>query len=1067
MRAETAGRPERRERIRESLRGFADGLLEDRARDLLEELGYSSSRHVEIGPEPEDLIDEFETPEGRPIAKRQRELILETWKRVAMVFQYTDEEIGEQGSFFAGQEWDDSRAKSFLFLAVDLRGKDYSRSDLAAMTRAVNRPFAMPVIVFFRYHRATGRTALTLAVVHRRAHKRDATKDVLDRATFVKDIDTSQPHRAHIDLLSELALDRLGAVKSFDQLHGAWEAVLNIEKLGRRFYRKLFEWFERAVGECSFPDDGGGAGSNERHVIRMITRLLFIWFLREKRLVPGDLFRESFARSTVTNHDPASTAYYRAVLQNLFFATLNTPIRKRNFSSVDRSTHRDFTKYRYRDLLADPGVFVARLAEVPFVNGGLFDCLDTFEHTGGGGRRVDVFTDNREHRKALRVPAHLFLHEEHGLFPLFDRYKFTVEENTPLDREVALDPELLGKAFENLLAAYNPETREHARKATGSYYTPRAVVDYMVDEALAAHFARAVAPYDADDDWLDQRLRHLLAIDQGEGAFGRADRSEKSKAPVAVDHRNDNDDHLIDESEMGPLIDAIHDLTVLDPACGSGAFPMGVLQKLVMVLGTLDPKNDRWKARQIAVAQKIADPAARRRAVKAVEEAFSPERGFGDYGRKLYLIQSVIHGIDVQPIATQIAKLRFFISLIIEQIPNDSAEANYGIEPLPNLETCFVAADTLRSLRRPGQRSLIATEVERIEGELEALRAQWFDARDRDEKWEIRKRDKSLRKELAKALIENEWDAAEAQAVANWDIYDQNGRADWFDPEWMFGDRRRVFDIVIGNPPYIQLQKNRGELANRYRDEEYGTFVRTGDVYVLFCERGMALIRAGRGVLSYVTSNSWLRAKYGQGLRRLLSDSHTPLRLIELGKDVFENAIVDSSVLIARSGGRAGPFPALDVDRLKSDTVDLDDLADEEWDQVRPGGDAPWSILSRPEWRVMEKMKERGTPLKDWDGISIYYGIKTGYNPAFIVDDATRNRLVAEDARSAEILKPILRGRDIRRYRADWAGLWLIATHNGYDDVPAVRIEEYPAVRRHLDRFYPKLEKRYDKGRTG
>lgn len=615
MRAETAGRPKRKERIRESLRGFTDGLLEDRARDLLEELDYSSSRHIEIGPEPGDFIDEVETPEGRPIAKRQRELILETWKRVAMIFQYTDEELGEQGSFFDGQEWDDSRAKSFLFLAVDLRDKDYSRSDLAAMTRAVNRPFAMPVIVFFRYRRATGRSALTLAVVHRRAHKLDATKDVLDRATFIKDIDTLRPHRAHIDILAELAFDRLGPVKSFDRLHEAWEAVLNIEKLGRRFYRKLFEWFERAVGECSFPDDGGGGGSNERHVIRMITRLLFIWFLREKGLLPGDLFRESFARSALKDHDLASTAYYRAVLQNLFFATLNTPIRKRTFSSVDQSTHRDFTKYRYRDLLADPDAFIARLAEVPFVNGGLFDCLDTFEHTGGGGRRVgrvDVFTDNREHRLALRVPAHLFLHEDHGLFPFFDRYKFTVEENTPLDREVALDPELLGKAFENLLAAYNPETREHARKTTGSYYTPRAVVDYMVDEALAAHFTRAVAPYDGDDDWLEKRLRHLLAIDQGEGAFGRADRSATSKAPVAADQRNGNDDHLIDESEMGPLINAIHDLAVLDPACGSGAFPMGILQKLVMVLGTLDPKNDRWKARQISAAQKISDPAVRK-----------------------------------------------------------------------------------------------------------------------------------------------------------------------------------------------------------------------------------------------------------------------------------------------------------------------------------------------------------------------------------------------------------------------------------------------------------------------
>ena len=258
------------------------------------------------------------------------------------------------------------------------------------------------------------------------------------------------------------------------------------------------------------------------------------------------------------------------------------------------------------------------------------------------------------------------------------------------------------------------------------------------------------------------------------------------------------------------------------------------------------------------------------------------------------------------------------------------------------------------------------------------------------------------------------------------------------------------------------MQKDGGKLGRLYKDSGYETFARTGDVYQLFYERGCQLLAPQRGMLAYITSNSWLKAEYGKTTRRYFSEQHTPLHLLEMGKDVFENAIVDTSVLIASSGKSAAIGKAVDMDRLPDKTSPP---AEPLWVELRPQGEKPWSALSAIEQPIMDKMEAVGTPLKEWD-IAINYGVKTGYNAAFIIDNATKNVLVAEDPNSTAIIKPVLRGRDIQRYQAEWAGLWLIDTHNGYGNVPAVDIDEYPAIKNHLDKFYPQLKKRQDKGRT-
>ena len=470
---------EMQQEVSQALRGFADAPLREGAKAVLNSLGYWSDRTAEAGGVAE-FLQRYEA-ESR-LTERQRTLF-KSWQDVELVFQVTDKEIHGGVSLLIEGGFEKGRISSFVFIAVELSKRSYNRTELAEMTRAVNRLFGMPIVLIFRCD-----CRFSLAATHRRAHRRDDSQDVLGKVTLVKDVDVRSPHRAHLDILADLALPRMVSernVASFEDLQRAWEDALDTEELNRRFYRELFKWYERAVDECDFPDDGAGEGSRERQVIRLITRLLFIWFLKEKGLVPDEIFTEAFAASALKHHAPEATDYYRAVLQNLFFATLNTEIDKREFSKANRRTHRDPTKYRYHDLLTAPDDFLAKLKTVPFVNGGLFDCLDDFDGVKKGGRRIDAFTDNiNTQGKDLHVPAGVLLDPDDGLFPLFRRFKFTVEENTPLDQEVALDPELLGRVFENLLAAYNPETRNTARRSTGSYYTPRRIVDYMETRLL-------------------------------------------------------------------------------------------------------------------------------------------------------------------------------------------------------------------------------------------------------------------------------------------------------------------------------------------------------------------------------------------------------------------------------------------------------------------------------------------------------------------------------------------------------------------------------------------------------
>jgi len=938
---------------------------------LLNALGYSSDRtHAIPGADPQAFRAIVESHSGKTLNADKAKFA--EWKQADLLFQFTDDELIGHKGLFQDAAINASQTRSYLFFAVELSGTRYSRTDLATIARQINRLFPMPVTVTFSYA-----NKLSVAVINRRPHKRDESRDVLGHVSLIRDIDVSQPHRAHLDVLQELSLpnrlkwaDDHNRPHNFDGLLAAWLAVLDTEELNRQFYKDLFAWFERAVTTARFPTDEAKTLPPEEHVIRLITRLLFIWFLKEKGLIADDLFNETQVAGLLKHYDPdTGDSYYRAVLQNLFFATLNTEINKRGFSKETPTTHRDFSRCRYKAEMRNPDKLVAMFRRTPFINGGLFDCLDTEAATRDGGWRIDCFTDNPRSRSGYSIPNRLFFGQDKnnpGLITLFDKYKFTVEENTPAEQEVALDPELLGKVFENLLAAYNPETRDTARKQTGSYYTPRAVVDYMVDEALTAYLSETAPPTHGP-----QRIPR----DTGHGplATGHApDTPWQQRIRCLLDYTDPFDDaeDLFTPTERDHIIQAIATIKVLDPAVGSGAFPMGILHKLTLALRRLDPDNTRWEKLQKDLAGQKAASAFntqnqqdRDAELNEISTTFEHYRD-SDFGRKLYLIQNSIYGVDVQPVASQIAKLRFFISLAIEQEPTGKAKDNYGIKPLPNLETRFVAANTLLALdNRKGM--LTSLCVRELQQELQENRERHFHATMRSTKRKYREKDEKLRNDLATELENLRLPADAARKIANWDPYDQNASADWFVAEYMFGVTNG-FDVVIGNPPYVVT--NDKHLRELYKEGVYGR----ANTYGLFIQRGLQLTTES-GQLSFINPRTLLTDRYFTNLRKvikqkselkgivLIADRHNTFESVLqeciilhlIGKSNLAGSYIVNTRAITRPDDLSNPQSQVSI---SSDRVLLGDDYDR----------AFYIGVSEFDYHVFDRMNDAGVRLADF-----------------------------------------------------------------------------------------------------
>lgn len=790
-----------------------------------------------------------------------------------------------------------------------------------------------------------------------------------------------------------------GRVQNLDELIGRF----SVEVVNKQFYSEIATSFTELVGgerDGKTYDKLLNIQSVLDHNkyaefgVRLIGRIMFCWFLREKRsskgiaLVPDDML----SLDTINN----STNYYHDVLEPLFFELLNTNHRKRK-----KCFRTDYYE------------------KIPYLNGGLFsphvDDYYKFDDVNDSGRYGIISIPNKWFVK---------------LYQTLGQYNFTVDENTAYDIELSIDPEMLGRIFENLLAEINPETGENAKKSTGSFYTPRDIVDYMVDSSIKEYLKSKTGIDDA-------RLSALISYS-----------------------KEDDEIAVFDIKEKKRLINALYSITVLDPACGSGAFPIGMLQKIVYILQELDPDANLWFDKATEHVGMLLK--------KEFEKKFNA--GSLNYIRKLSVIQNSVYGIDIQPIAVEISRLRCFLSLIIEESVDDSEE-NRGINPLPNLDFKFITANTLVKLDESEQISLFE-DLDHIEA-LKQIRDEYFNA-ESDRRVELKSEFLGIQQDMLINTVLNYSKQASLkyQQLSEWKPF-ENKATEWFDPEWMFGVDEG-FDIVIGNPPYIQLQKATSESSKvKYGDlyEKFGyeTFAKTGDIYCLFYEKGYQLLKPN-GILTFITSNKWMRAGYGEKLRGFFATKTNPLILLDFGGvKVFDSATVDVNILVLKKENNKGQTIACTANQNCKNN--LSDFVERLGNLNNFNSSDIWVVLNTIESSIQSKIRKYGKPLKDFN-ISINFGIKTGLNDAFIIDNNTKEALIHEDSKSADIIRPILRGRDVERYGYSFDGLYLlyIPWHFPLHDDDSIQgaskkaeklfEEQYPAVYKHLLSYKSSLEKR-------
>jgi len=1105
-----SARTDQRENIVTALKGFSGLPLPDAARALFATLGYASERRIAVAT-PQQFCEELD-PQGR-LTSRERET-LDRLTSLHFLFQLTDAELTSHGDLFDNPSAvQTTQIHSYVFFAAELPEGHYTRTDLSAIARALNKPLSMPALLLLKH----GDT-VSLAIIHRRLNKRDTERDVLEKATLIKDIRLDDPIRAHLEILNDFALANLDAdfgTPSFVKLHEAWQKRLSSYALSNDFYREIADWYFWAHhlaedGTLRLPEHCDTEQEKSLFLIRLLTRVIFCWFLVEKRLIPADLFRDRPLKKLLKDFKGGadipvcdlSSSYYHAILQNLFFGTLNMPDDLRSFRDKKKDNKRYDPNYgitnlwRYQTDFKDSADWVALSKRIPFLNGGLFDCLDDKSGKKQDNSILDGFSDNP--KLACQLPNDLFFGPERnvdlskdygeedkrtarskkakvrGLIEILSRYKFTIEENTPLEEEIALDPELLGKVFENLLASYNEDTRTTARKALGAFYTPREIVSYMVDEALKSYLSTQVP--------------------RCKGALDDLFSNKATLKEVKPDTRD-------------ALIAAIGRVKILDPACGSGAFPMGALHRLVDLLQKLDPNNESWKRDRLAEAERyrkvLEESGAPKEEIAAcdariedITKSFDTRFHALDFARKLYLIENGIYGVDIQPVAVQIAKLRFFISLVVDQKVCMSAK-NLGVRPLPNLETRLVAADSLIPLPKPTQKqaSLFDDDVgaylqlQKLKDELKRIRHEHFNARDPNRKRHWRDEDQRVRETMRDLLRKTGLPSDTAKAMSAWDPYDQNTFAPFFDAEWMFGlkpeykqastildnlalvnetdgqmelstDTKKVnesgFDIVIGNPPYVRMEQIKH--LKPIFSEIYNCFSGRADLYVYFYERSLSLLKQG-GVLAFITSDTFFTREFGQKLRLFLTEKTSIEVLIDFGETGVFTAFTEPCIILARRGGE----PNTKVRVLK-------------WDEKESVNDVrakiesklfalpqshfqgtPWRIESPKINEVLALMERYGETVGSITNHRILYGIKTGLNDAFIINETTRNELLRKDKASKELIKPFIRGRDIGRWTIAPTTEWLIYIPKGTD------LSRFSAIEHHLKPFQKALESRATK----
>lgn len=811
-----------------------------------------------------------------------------------------------------------------------------------------------------------------------------------------------------------------GKIKSFEDLLSRF----SVEVVNKDFYREIARYFNRLVGgdvklasktehfkpEMVLPYiDKADKKTYQEFAVRLIGRIIFCWFLKQKKSVNGVSLLPDEYLSVKAVDDNSS--YYHQMLEKIFFEVLNNPVSQR--------------KPELRN----------GYEKIPYLNGGLFD------------PQHDDFYDCQPNW-GLKIPDQWF----RDLFAMLETYNFTIDENTVIDVDLSIDPEMLGRIFENLLAEINPETGESARKSTGSYYTPRPIVEYMVDQSLA------------------QYLLTKTGIEEN-----------KIKALITVDDVDD-EEYPLSEQEKKRALEALDEVRIIDPACGSGAFPIGILQKIVFILGRIDQNGKLWFEKKTENLDSLLKEDFKK---KFENENF-------DYIRKTGVIRDSIYGVDIQPIAVEVSKLRCFLTLIVDEDIHDEAE-NRGIKPLPNLEFKFVAANTLFNL--PGsasstQQTAMFEEDAEIE-KLKKLRDQYF-VSSGQEKDLIKYKFKDIQREMFKKQIAKSGQGKMTMALADWDPF-SNKSSSWFDTEWMFGVND--FDIVIANPPYVGhkggLKKffqavKKTPLGKRFNNERM-------DIFYYFFHLAID-IGHDNAAIAFITTNYYPTADSAIKLRTDFKERTCIRKLINFNEfKIFESASGQHNIITilnktknknalcevinTKRTGVASPKLLQKIVNGQDEQstcylMSQDELYEGQMNYIRVFKDVANGSENIIE-NILNKLKHGSKSLSEICNIS--QGIVTGLDKVskkhlkkfpdlnlkegkgcYVLNDLEKATL-EEDG---EILRPWFKNSDISRYyTAKNNRYWLIHAHTDLDVV------KHKKIFNHLSRFEKIIKSRnFDSG---
>lgn len=723
---------------------------------------------------------------------------------------------------------------------------------------------------------------------------------------------------------------------------------------------------------------------------KLLGQIVFLYFLQKKgwfgveKGKPWGTGPKDFIRRLFKKEFGDYQNFYNDILEPLFYEALRT----------DRS--------------ADDHYYSRFNCRIPFLNGGLFDPINNFDWVN-----VDILLPNELFSNNNRTKEGDI---GDGILDIFDRYNFTVNEEEPLEKEVALDPELLGKIYEKLNAIRPDNFDEYLKvlksgkkgeemkfnKEYGVYYTPREIVHYMCQESLINYLETELFGKVQRED-IEEFVKYAdLILEHERTALEKREKIERGEQKETK-YEHEMPESIIQNAQE--IDELLADIKVCDPAVGSGAFPIGMMHEIV-------------KLRQLL--------------------SVYLNKPINTYDLKRHCIENSLYGVDIDPGAVEICKLRFWLSLIVDE------EDFYNIKPLPNLDYKVVCGNSLLGYPYNPQ------GLKKIE----QLKKDYFKETNPTRKNELRKQIDSALQNIFKNTEKSLGYKVEFSFNINFsEVFHQKGG----------------FDIVIANPPYVRQERIKHlkpSLEKAYKN----FFNSTSDLYTYFYKKSYDILR-NNGILCFISSNKWMRAKYGEKLRKFLKENTKVLTLIDFGGyPVFEQT-VDTNIILFQKAKPDNNHQVkfVNVGKIDGDVIEYISKKQNIILQQKLSDNA-WTLADERVLALKEKIEKIGKPLKDWD-VKIYFGIKTGFNEAFIIDTETRNRILAncrtkeERKRTEEIIKPVLRGRDIEKWRYKWAGLWLIKIEAGWTNKNRgkEKPEEFfkkmfPSVYQHLISFANKKE---------